>query len=296
MKPENPKHPSKKCRVAILGTGNIGTDLLAKVRKSQLLQCTIFAGRNAESNGIRQGIEWGIQTTDQGMDFLEKHADLYDLVFDATSAESHRKHALRFREMRKTVIDMTPAKIGVLCVPVINGRQQLHAANINMITCGGQAAIPLAHALSLANPMIDYIEVVSSIASASAGTATRQNIDEYLDTTESAIRQFTACPNVKAILSLNPAVPCVHMQTTVYAQIQQPDLDHIKHNIRQIVAEIQNYVPGYRLVLAPTLQDQLCVVSARISGAGDYLPEYAGNLDIINCAAIRMAEHIMEAS
>jgi acetaldehyde dehydrogenase (acetylating) len=159
-----------------------------------------------------------------------------------------------------------------------------------MVTCGGQASIPLAHAISLANPGVSYIETVSSIASRSAGPATRINLDEYLDTTESGLKEFSGCKLTKAILNLNPAQPCVHMQTTVMAKIDNVDLVATKARVHEIVAQIKNYVPGYELILEPIIENGRLITMVRVDGLGDYLPKYAGNLDIINCAAIAFAE------
>jgi acetaldehyde dehydrogenase (acetylating) len=177
-----------------------------------------------------------------------------------------------------------------MCVPAVNLAECLHEPNVNMITCGGQASIPIAHAIKSANPGVEYLEAVSSIASRSAGPATRINLDEYLQTTEQGLQFFGGCPRTKAILNLNPAQPCVHMQTTVMAKIAQPDLARTRTAVAEMVARIRTYIPGYQLILEPILENGRLVAMVRVEGLGDYLPRYAGNLDIINCAAIAFAE------
>jgi acetaldehyde dehydrogenase len=212
------------------------------------------------------------------------------LVFDATSAEDHRKHAPLLKAAGMIAVDLTPAKVGRMCVPAVNLQDCLQLPNVNMVTCGGQAAIPLAHAIAEANPDVEYIETVSSIASRSAGPATRINLDEYLDTTEKGIQAFTSCAKAKAILNLNPAQPCVHMQTTVMAKIPTPNLEKTRHKVRAIAERIKQYVPGYQLILEPMIEGSRLITMVKVNGLGDYLPKYAGNLDIINCAAIAFAE------
>jgi acetaldehyde dehydrogenase (acetylating) len=212
------------------------------------------------------------------------------LVFDATSAEDHSRHAPLFEKAGIAAVDLTPAKLGSMCVPAVNLEECMHQPNVNMVTCGGQAAIPLACAIAQANEGIDYVETVSSISSRSAGPATRINIDEYLQTTECGLSHFAACARAKAILNLNPAQPCVHMQTTVMAKISKPDLEKTRCKVLEMVERIRKYVPGYRLILEPVMESGRLVTIVRVDGLGDYLPRYAGNLDIINCAALAFAE------
>ena len=224
------------------------------------------------------------------IDILKENPDLYDLVFDATSAIQHFHHAKVFQELNKTVIDLTPAKVGVLCVPSVNLAECIKEKNINTITCGGQASIPLAFALGSVHTDIEYIEVVSAIASKSAGPATRINLDEYIETTEKGIKQFSKCKKSKVILILNPADPSIEMQTTIQATIKDPDMKKITVAVNKMVKTIQEYVPGYKLVVPPTFEGDRVIIMVRVKGLGDYLPNYAGNLDIINCAAIAIAE------
>ena len=280
----------KKINVAILGTGNIGTDLLIKVMRSEFLQCSLFVGRNLQSKGMSKAINLGVTVSDQSIDILKENPDLYDLVFDATSAMQHFRHAKVFRELGKTVIDLTPAKVGILCVPSVNLAECLKENNINTITCGGQASIPLAFALGTVHPDIEYIEVVSAIASKSAGPGTRINLDEYIETTEKGIQLFSKCKKSKVILILNPADPCIDMQTTIQAIIKDPDMKSITKAVNRMVETIQKYVPGYKLIVLPTYDGNRIIITIRVKGLGDYLPSYAGNLDIINCAAIAIAE------
>jgi len=281
---------AKKLKVAILGSGNIGTDLLMKTLRSPLLECTLFIGRNAMSRGIAKAIRIGVKVSDSSINAIIKNPDCCDLVFDATSALSHKKHAQILEKLGKKVIDLTPSNIGKMCVPAVNLKDCLHYKNVNMVTCGGQASIPLAYVIGQTNSNVDYIEVVSSISSRSAGPATRVNIDEYIETTEKGIQDFSGCKRAKAILILNPALPCVNMQTTMFAKVEKTDLEKLKPAIEEMVRKIQKYVPGYQPIVPPTIENDRIVVIVRVRGLGDYLPSYAGNLDIINCAAIAMAE------
>ncbi len=281
---------SKKLPVAILGTGNIGTDLLLKVLRSPVLECRLFAGRNLSSSGMTKASMLNVPVSAKGVESILDLKKEIGLVFDATSAEDHIKHAPLFNRAGIVAVDLTPAKVGQMCVPAVNLDQCLDLPNVNMITCGGQASIPLAYAIAQANQAIQYIETVSSIASRSAGPATRINLDEYLDTTETGLQFFSDCPHTKAILNLNPAQPCVHMQTTVMAKILNPDLDATRKKVAEMVALIRTYVPGYQLLLEPIVENGRLVTMVKVDGLGDYLPKYAGNLDIINCAAIAFAE------
>lgn len=283
---------SKKLNVAILGTGNIGTDLLLKVLRSEVLNCRLFAGRNLSSPGMTKGSLLGVPVSARGLRSILDLKDELALVFDATSAEDHTQHAPLLRAAGLVAVDLTPAKVGTMCVPAVNLAACLNEANVNMITCGGQASIPLAHVIAEVNPGIAYIESVSSIASRSAGPATRINLDEYLQTTERGLQRFTGCPQAKAILNLNPAQPCVHMQTTVMAKIASPDLPRTRERVAAMVAVIRQYIPGYQLILEPMVEHGRLVTMVRVDGLGDYLPRYAGNLDIINCAAIAFAEAV----
>ena len=280
----------KKFGVAILGTGNIGTDLMIKVLRSPVLECRLFAGRNLSSPGMTKASLLGVPVSAKGFQSIIEKKDEISLVFDATSAMDHHKHAAVFKQLGLVVVDLTPARVGRMCVPAVNLAECLSEFNVNMITCGGQASIPLAYAIKSANPGLEYLETVSSIASRSAGPATRINLDEYLQTTEQGLLLFGGCARAKAILNLNPAQPCVHMQTTVMAKITNPDLDRTRAAVAEMVARIKSYIPGYQLILEPMIESGRLVLMVRVDGLGDYLPRYAGNLDIINCAAMAFAE------
>lgn len=279
-----------KTAVAVLGSGNIGTDLLLKILRSPVLECRLFAGRNLASPGMTKASRLNVPISAKGLDSVLDLKGQIAIVFDATSAEDHLKHAPLLEKAGIVAIDLTPAKIGAMCVPAVNLEQCLTLANVNMVTCGGQAAIPLAYAIAQANEGIEYIETVSSIAARSAGPATRINLDEYLETTEIGLSFFSQCAHTKAILNLNPAQPCVHMQTTVMAKIANPDIEKTRKYVFEMVALIKRYVPGYQLILEPIIENGRLITMVRVDGLGDYLPKYAGNLDIINCAAIAFAE------
>jgi acetaldehyde dehydrogenase (acetylating) len=288
---------TNKLKTAIIGTGNIGTDLMVKVMRSAYLTCTLFAGRNFNSTGMKRANALGVTISDRGIEAIVNDPNICEIVFDCTSAQAHTEHWAVLNRLGKTVIDMTPAKLGELCIPAINAAECLAtgARNINMITCGGQSSIPIAYAIAQAQPDIDYVEVASSIASRSAGPATRHNLDEYIETTQDALQAFSGAKHAKAILILNPANPPIDMQTTIYAKIKNPDMPAIQASVAVMVAKLKEYVPGYQLIVAPILEGGKVVTTIKVLGAGDYLPQYAGNLDIINCAAIAMAERIAQS-
>lgn len=286
----------KKLGVAILGTGNIGTDLLVKVLRSRLLDCRLFAGRNLTSPGMTKASLLGVPVSARGFESIVESRDSISLVFDATSAIDHKLHAPVLRTLGIQAVDLTPAHVGRMCVPAVNLTECLREPNVNMVTCGGQASIPIAHAIRSVSPLIEYIETVSSIASRSAGPATRMNLDEYIQTTEQGLRVFGKCPRTKAILNLNPAQPCVQMQTTVMAKIAHVAVERTREAVAAMAERIKAYVPGYTLILPPTLENGRLVAMVRVEGLGDYLPRYAGNLDIINCAAMAFAEAFAKRS
>jgi acetaldehyde dehydrogenase len=279
-------------RAGIIGTGNIGTDLLLKILKTNYIFPVIFAGRRMESDGIRVAIEKNVKVTDQGINYFINNPKCCDVVYDCTSALDAIEHSKIFKEQGIKVVDLTPAKVGPLCVPSINPEIILNEDNVNMITCGGQASMPMLNLISKYCDNLEYIEVVSQIASKSAGMATRINIDSYIHTTERAIREFTGCDNCKVILNLNPAEPCVDMQTTMFIKFKTIDFNGLVKEIYKKVEELQKYIPHYELVLPPVINDDVLVLSIKVKGSGDYLPEYAGNLDIINCAAIEITKNL----
>lgn len=280
----------KKLKVAILGSGNIGTDLLVKIQRSEYLECSMFIGRNLSSAGMTKAIDMGVRVSDKSINAIIEEPNSCDIVFDCTSAKDAVAHWKVLEKLGKFVIDLTPAKIGILCIPAVNLHEAIKHQNVNMVTCGGQASIPIAYAIGKSQKNIEYIEVVSSIASRSAGPATRLNLDEYIDTTELGVRTFSGVEKTKAILNLNPAQPCIDMQTTIFAKVKEVNLDALKKELDVIVAQIKAYVPGYNILVNPIYENGRIVVMVKALGLGDYLPKYAGNLDIINCAAIAVAE------
>jgi len=277
-------------KAGIIGTGNIGTDLLLKMLKWDFIKPVIFAGRRMSSNGIKVAQEKGIPVTDKGIDW-DGWSDI-ELVYDCTNALDAIKHAKIFAKLGIKVIDLTPAKVGDLCVPNINPEIIKTQDNVNMITCGGQASTPLLNVISK-HCDLEYIEVVSQIASDSAGMATRLNIDNYIHTTERAITEFTGCNNCKVILNLNPAIPQVDMQTTLFIKAKNIKFSSLNKDIYKTIKNLKEYIPHYELVMPPTINNDILVLSIRVKGTGDYLPEYAGNLDIINCAAIEISKNLL---
>jgi len=281
-------------KVGIIGTGNIGTDLLLKILKTDFITPVIFAGRRLDSDGIKIAQSKGVHVTDQGIQYFIDNPNCCDVVYDCTSAADAKKHAVIFADQGIKVVDLTPSKVGPLCVPSINPEVIIEAGNVNMITCGGQASMPMLNLISKYCDKLDYIEVVSQIASKSAGMATRINIDSYIHTTEMAIRKFTKCDNCKVILNLNPAEPCVDMQTTMFLKFQNVNFELLVEEIYKKIKELKQYIPYYELVLPPVINDDVLVLSIKVKGTGDYLPEYAGNLDIINCAAIEVTKKMIQ--
>jgi len=279
-----------RIKVGIIGTGNIGTDLLFKVKRSEVLECGIFTGRNPDSEGIRKAQGLGVNTSADSIRAIQDNPKCCDIVFDATSASVHQQNALILKKLNKYTIDLTPSKIGKMCVPAINMKKCLGVDNINLITCGGQAAIPIIYAIMKAHPDTEYVELVSSISSKSAGWGTRLNIDEFTQTTREAIEEFTKVKKAKVIIVLNPAEPPVLMHNTIYAQIKKPNLKELKKKITAMAKIIQSYVPGYRITVGPVVENGRVTTMIEVVGRGDYLPKYSGNLDIITCAAVNMAE------
>lgn len=282
---------SRKVKVGIIGTGNIGTDILMKLKRSDILECGIFTGRNPASKGIQIAKEMGVPTSTESIRAIEEHPECCEIVFDATSAEVHKVNAPILKKLGKFAIDMTPAHVGKMCVPVLNLDKCLNEDNVNLITCGGQATTPIAYAISKIHPETRYIEIVATIASKSAGAGTRNNIDEFTQATREALTEFTGIKNTKAIIVLNPAEPPITMHNTVYALIDNPNMDAIRKSVREMELKIKQYVPGYKIVMEPTYENGRVTTTLQVVGLGDYLPKYSGNLDIITCAAIEIAEY-----
>ena len=282
---------SRKVKVGIIGTGNIGTDILMKLKRSDILECGMFTGRNPASKGIQIAQKMGVPTSIESIRAIEKQPECCDIVFDATSAEVHRINAPILKKLGKFAIDMTPAHVGKMCVPVLNLEECLNEDNVNLITCGGQATTPIAYAISKIHPETKYIEIVATIASKSAGAGTRNNIDEFTQATREALTDFTGIKNTKAIIVLNPAEPPITMHNTVYALIDNPNMEAIRKSVRDMELKIRQYVPGYKIVMEPTYENGRVTTTLQVVGLGDYLPKYSGNLDIITCAAIEIAEY-----
>jgi acetaldehyde dehydrogenase len=281
-------------KIGILGTGNIGTDLLVKLIKLGYKDIA-FVGRREDSEGIKFAKSLDIKTSIDGINYFKKNLD-YDVVLDCTNAFDAKEHYSILKDLNIKVIDLTPAKIGQICVPSINGSDIQNYDNVNMITCGGQASLPLINAISENVNSVSYIEVVSQIASKSAGMSTRINIDNYIETTKYAICQFSKAKKCKVILNINPAEPCVDMQTTIFMKIDnlsELNFEKIVDKVYSRLKEIKEYVPYYELVMPPMITDNdILMLSVKVRGSGDYLPPYAGNLDIINCAAIKILENL----
>ncbi|MDP4302195.1 acetaldehyde dehydrogenase (acetylating) [Leptothrix discophora] len=314
----------KKIRCALIGPGNIGTDLLAKLQRSAVLEPVWMVGIDPESDGLKRARDMGIKTTADGVDGLVPHmrADGVQIVFDATSAYAHAENSRKVNAEGALMIDLTPAAIGPYCVPPVNllklvgapsqGRPQDGAApsgggearrakpgglstmNVNMVTCGGQATIPMVAAVSRVQP-VAYGEIVATVSSRSVGPGTRKNIDEFTRTTAGAVERVGGAKKGKAIIVINPADPPLIMRDTVHCLTEgEPDQAAITASIHAMLQEVQTYVPGYRLVNGPVFDGHRVSVFLEVEGLGDYLPRYAGNLDIMTAAAARTAEMFAE--
>lgn len=278
-----------KVKVAVLGSGNIGTDLMMKLRRSSILELTAVIGIDPESEGLRMAKELGYETIYNGIDGFLERPELADIVFDATSAKAHLRHDRLLKEAGKKLIDMTPAAIGNLVVPSVNIEEHLDVPNINLITCGGQATIPMVHAVSKVSP-VEYAEIVATISSVSAGPGTRANIDEFTQTTARGIEQIGGAKKGKAIIILNPAEPPILMRNTIYCLVESADEKKITESILEMEKIVQSYVPGYHLRTEPIFDGNKVTIFLEVEGAGDYLPKYSGNLDIMTAAGVKVAE------
>ena len=288
----------KKIKCALIGPGNIGTDLLAKLQRSPVLEPVWMVGIDPESDGLKRAREMGIKTTAAGVDGLVPHMkqDGVQIVFDATSAYVHAENSRKVNAQGAMMIDLTPAAIGPFCVPPVNLKEHVGKAemNVNMVTCGGQATIPMVAAVSRVQP-VGYAEIVATVSSKSAGPGTRKNIDEFTRTTAGAIEKVGGAKKGKAIIIINPAEPPMIMRDTVHCLVDgEPDKAAITQSIHAMMAEVQKYVPGYKLVNGPVFDGNRVSVFLEVEGLGDYLPKYAGNLDIMTAAAARTAEMFAE--
>lgn len=281
-----------KVKVAVLGSGNIGTDLMIKLGRSELLELTAVIGIDPQSDGLRRAREMGYAGVDTGIDgFLADPKIKADIVFDATSAKAHLYNAKVLKEAGIKVIDMTPAAVGPYVCAAVNIDEHLEKDNINLITCGGQATIPMVHAVNRVSP-VEYAEIVATISSKSAGPGTRANIDEFTETTSRAIEVVGGAKKGKAIMILNPAEPPIMMRDTVYTLVEEGTMDEeaIKKSIAEMTEVVQSYVPGYQLRTEPIFEGNKVTIFIQVEGAGDYLPKYSGNLDIMTAAGVKIAE------
>lgn len=288
----------KKIRCALIGSGNIGTDLIYKIKRSSVLEPVWMVGIDAQSEGLQRAREMGLKTTADGVDGLLPHvvADDIQIAFDATSAYVHAENSRKLNELGVMMIDLTPAAIGPLCVPPVNLREHADRVemNVNMISCAGQATIPIVNAVSRVQS-VEYAEIVASLASKSVGPGTRANLDEFTYTTSNALVVVGGARRGKALAVINPAEPPMIMRNTIYCLTDdEPDQARITTSVLQMIAEVQKYVPGYRLVNGPSFDGNKVAVFMEVAGLGDYLPRYAGNLDIMTAAATRTAEMFAE--
>ena len=279
---------------ALIGSGNIGTDLMIKALRSELINPVWMVGIDTFSDGLKKARNAGLKTTAYGIDGLLPHLaeDNIQIAFDATSAYVHAANAKPLMARGVLVIDLTPAAIGPYCVPPVNLRDHLgkQVMNVNMVTCGGQATIPMVAAVSRVQK-VDYAEIVATVASKSAGPGTRKNIDEFTRTTAGAVEQVGGAARGKAIIILNPAEPPLIMRDTVHClTADEPNQAAITASVHAMIAEVQKYVPGYRLKNGPVFDGKRVSIYLEVEGLGDYLPNYAGNLDIMTAAALRTAE------
>ncbi|MDO5688906.1 MAG: acetaldehyde dehydrogenase (acetylating) [Tissierellia bacterium] len=278
----------EKMKVGIIGPGNIGLDLLYKLKRSPYLYPELIVNIR-ESKGIEYAKKMGVNTSIEGIDAIIANQDI-KLVFDCTSASAHQVHAPILREAGKFALDLTPAAIGPYCVPAVNlTEDMLNLDNLNLVTCAGQATVPIVAAINQVAD-VSYAEIVSSISSKSAGAGTRANIDEFTVTTAKAIRDIGGADDSKVIIILNPAEPPIYMRNTIYTKVKNPSIDEIQKSVAEMVKRIQSYVPGFSLLLEPILHEDIVTTMVQVEGLGDYLPVYSGNLDIINTAAVRIAE------
>ena len=283
-----------RIKAAIVGSGNIGTDLVYKAMRSEWIEPSWVVGVDADSDGLKRAAALGLKTTSKGVAGLAPHvaADGIRIAFDATSAYAHAENARVLMGLGVLVIDLTPAAIGPFCVPPVN--LKAHAAskamNVNMVTCGGQATIPMVAAVSRVQA-VEYAEIVATVASKSIGPGTRQNIDEFTRTTAGAVEKIGGAKRGKAIIVINPAEPPLMMRDTIHCLTEAPpDEEAITRSVHAMVKEVQRYVPGYKLKNGPVFDGRRVTTYIEVEGLGDYLPRYAGNLDIMTAAALRTAE------
>lgn len=288
-----------KIKCALIGPGNIGTDLLYKLQRSPVLEPVWMVGIDPTSEGLARAKQMGLKVTAEGVDGLLPHVieDEIKIAFDATSAYVHAENSRKLNELGVQMIDLTPAAIGPFCVPPVNLNDLLDAGelpNVNMVTCGGQATIPMVAAISRVQT-VEYAEIIATVSTKSVGPGTRKNIDEFTRTTAGAIEKVGKAKQGKAIIIINPAEPPLIMRDTVHCLVEgEPDQEKITQSVHDMMTEVQKYVPGYTLVNGPIFDGNRVSIFLQVEGLGDYLPKYAGNLDIMTAAAARTAEMFAE--
>ncbi|HEY8089473.1 MAG TPA: acetaldehyde dehydrogenase (acetylating) [Polyangiaceae bacterium] len=288
----------KKINAAIIGSGNIGTDLVYKAMRSEWIAPVWMVGIDPASDGLKRAGAMGLKTTAHGVDGLLDHlaADGIRIAFDATSATAHADNARKLQERGVVVIDLTPAALGPYCIPPVNLKEHVgtRATDVSMVSCGGQATIPMVAAVSRVQA-VEYAEIVATVASRSVGPGTRQNIDEFTRTTAGAVERVGGAKRGKAIIIINPAEPPLMMRDTIHCLTEaEPDQGAITRSIHAMIEEVQRYVPGYVLKNGPVFDGHRVSTFVEVQGLGDYLPKYAGNLDIMTAAAVRTAELFAE--
>ena len=294
---------SQKLTAAIVGPGNIGTDLMYKLLRSDVIEPRWMIGVDPASEGLKLAADQGLEASHEGVDWLLKQDELPDLIFEATSAYVHKEYAPRYEEAGIRAVDLTPAAVGPAVIPPVNGEEHVAAMNVNMITCGGQATIPMVAAVSRVAE-VSYAEIVASVSSVSAGPGTRANIDEFTRTTAAGVTGIGGAAEGKAIIILNPAEPPMIMRDTIFCAVPpDADRDAIVQSVVAMEKAVQEYVPGYRLLQEPQIDEPSAAtqgnvkvsVFVEVEGAGDFLPPYAGNLDIMTAAAARVGENIAKS-